>query len=314
MNLHALRYFLEVASCLNFSKAARNLHISQPGLSQQITMLEEKFNFKLLVRTTRNVKLTKEGRFLYENLLPSFESIENTLQEIEKSGTIPQTKIKIASVPSAASNWIPILLNQLRNRFGEIEFYIQETSSTNVIELVKNREYDIGLFRTPTTLRQSEDQLRILEFSRQKVQLVLSSKHPMASCEAVDLLDLKEETFLHYDPEKSPSLHTTLEQACLTAGFIPKTLGVGPELLTIANLIANDIGVTLMPTDMINLLPSHQIQGIDIKNQNLHSSMSVAWNNSSYIPAITLYALDIIKDISLHSDTSLENYHSLEKN
>jgi hypothetical protein len=49
--------------------------------------------------------------------------------------------------------------------------------------------------------------------------------------------------------------------ACLTAGFISKTLGVVPELLTIANLVSNDIGVTLMPTDMINLLPSHQIKG-----------------------------------------------------
>ncbi|PYZ92680.1 LysR family transcriptional regulator [Salipaludibacillus keqinensis] len=299
MNLHALRYFLEVADSLNFSKAAKKLHISQPGLSQQIAMLEDHFNFKLLVRTTRNVRLTKEGKFLYEHLLPSFENIEKTLQEIEHSGNIPQTKINIAAVPSAASNWIPHLLNQLKQSFGEMEFYIQETSSAHVIDLVKNREYDIGLFRTPTSIRQTqEDNLKILEFSRHKVQLVLSSNHPLASCDSVNLYDLKDETFLHYDPEKSPSLHSTLEHACLTAGFIPKTLGIGPELLTIANLISHDIGVTLMPTDMIDLLPSHQIQGVDIKNQNLHSSISVVWNNNSYIPPLTLFALETFKKIA----------------
>jgi DNA-binding transcriptional LysR family regulator len=114
-----------------------------------------------------------------------------------------------------------------------------------------------------------------------------------------------ERHFLHAKKIINLILLSNFRIACLTAGFIPKTLGVGPELLTIANLVSNDIGVTLMPTDMINLLPSHQIKGIDIKNQNLHSSMAVVWNNSSYVPAITLYALEKIKQISLHSGATL---------
>ena len=311
MNLHALRYFLVVAESLNFSESAKKLHMSQPGLSQQIAMLEEQFHFKLFVRTTRSVRLTKEGQFLYTHLLPSFENIEKTLQEIEHSGNIPQKTINIAAVPSAASNWIPFLLSELKASFGEIEFYIQETSSANVIDLVKNGEYDIGLFRTPTSIRQTrEDNLKMMPFSRHKVKLVVSSKHPLAGRESVNLYELKDETFLHYDPERSASLHATLEHACLTAGFIPKTLGIGPELLTIANLIANDIGVTLMPTDMIDLLPSHRIQGIAIANQNLFSAISVVWNNNSYIPPLTLHALETFKGISdasgIHSDQRSE--------
>lgn len=82
MNLLGFRYFLEVARTLNFSEASRHLHVSQPGLSQQISSLEKELGFKLLKRTTRRVTLTDEGAFLYENLKPSFNKIENTIEEI----------------------------------------------------------------------------------------------------------------------------------------------------------------------------------------------------------------------------------------
>ncbi|RNA67639.1 LysR family transcriptional regulator [Alteribacter keqinensis] len=299
MNLQALRYFVEVAHCLNFSKAAKNLHISQPALSQQITMLEEHFNFKLLIRNTRSVTLTKEGAFLYENLQPSFENIESTLHRIEKTGAIPQRTIRIATIPSAASNWIPPLLHKLRERFDDLEFHIQETSSKHVVDLVKGRDYDIGFFRMPAHIRRkTENQLMIRELTSHSVKLVVSAAHPLARLQSINLYEARNETFLHYDPDTSSSLHTTLEQACRTAGFIPKTMGIGPELLTIANLIANDIGVTLMPTDMIDLLPSHQIRGIDVKNQDLSSTISIVWKQSTSIPEITFHALNLLEDLS----------------
>ncbi|WP_161524811.1 LysR family transcriptional regulator [Alteribacter lacisalsi] len=299
MNLQALRYFLEVARCLNFSKAAKNLHISQPGLSQQIHALEEQFNFKLLTRTTRTVKLTKEGMFLYKKLQPSFETIEQTLMDIQEHGTIPQKNISIAAVPSAASNWVPALLPGLRAKFSDVEFYIQETSSKRVIELVRSRESDVGLFRTSSTLGETqEESTSIFEISRHPVLLVVSASHPLAAQDSVNLSEMSGETFLHYDPETSPSLHGVLEQACRTAGFVPRTMGIGPEMLTISNLIASGIGITLMPADMIDLLPGDKIKGIRIEGQELYSSISAVWNTSNFIPPVTQFALELLKEAS----------------
>lgn len=296
MNLLALRYFIEVAEHLNFSQAAKNLHISQPGLSQQINSLEENLGVKLLHRTTRKVTLTDEGKYLYKHLAPSFENIENTIKEMKKSGAVPQTDIKIATVPSAASNWIPRWFKDIKKKFEEVEFYIQETSSTEAIELVRERQCDIAFIRTPINVRELvADQLDIMELTRHPIKLVVPSNHPVAEAEAIDLFELKEETFLHYDKEKAPSLHYMLENACLNAGFIPKILVTGPELLTIANLISNGIGVTLMPEDMIQLLPTDEIKVVDIKNQKAYNSVSVIWNDSGNVPMITQYALDVLE-------------------
>ena len=293
MNLLALRYFLEVAQCLNFSHAAQNLHISQPGLSQQITLLEQHLGFKLLQRTTRNVTLTEEGEYLYKNLVHSFENIEHVLHELQELKMVPQKTIKIATVPSAASHLLPELLSRMKEEFPGIEFYIKETTSMQAIEMVKTKECNIALVRTPTDARRLiRDQLNFVEFTRHHLQLIVSTKHPLASEHSLDLSKLKDESFLHFDEKQSPALYFLLEQVCQSAGFIPKVLTVGAELLTIANLIAKGIGVTIMPSDMVSLLPPDQIKAINLTNKSFYSSISAVWDSSNHVPMITQYALD----------------------
>lgn len=299
MNFLSLRYFLKVAQCLNFSRAAQKLHISQPGLSQQITLLEQNIGFKLLTRTTRNVSLTKAGEYLYKNLAHSFENIENVLSELQESKAIPQKTIKIATVPSAASNLLPELLSNMKKEFPGIEFYIKETTSMQAIEMVKKKESDIALIRTPVDARRIlDEQLNLVEFSRHPLQLVVSNTHRLASKEVLDLSELKNESFLHFDEKQSPALHQLLEQVCLSAGFLPKILAIGPELLTIANLVAKGIGVTVMPRDMVSLLPSQQIKAINLNNQSFYSSISAVWDNSNKVPLITQYAIEQLGKIS----------------
>jgi DNA-binding transcriptional LysR family regulator len=296
MNINYLstRYFLEIAKHLNFSHAAQKLHISQPGLSQQITLLEKELGFKLLYRSTRNVTLTAEGEYLYKTLLSSFENIESTLTELKEEGAIPQTTIRIATVPSAASIMVPYLLKSLKELHPHIEFYIKETNSSHAIELVQKSEYHLAFIRTPIDLKQTiQRPLNWMEFPKHPMRISLSCNHPAADQDEIDLIELRNETFLHYDPKHSPSLYYLLEHACLTAGFVPKTIGVGPEILTIANLISNGIGITLMPQDMLQLLKSHPIKDVAIKNMSLYSSISVLWNDVQ-TPVITEDALNIL--------------------
>jgi DNA-binding transcriptional LysR family regulator len=313
-NYLSLRYFLELAHCLNFSHAAQKLHISQPGLSQQISTLEKELGIKLVYRSTRNVTLTEEGEYLYRHLLPSFENIERTIGELKAKGAVPQTLIRIATVPSAASNMVPYLIKKLREKHSNVEFYIKETTSASAIELVEKSEYHLALVRTPIDIKQTlQKPLKWMEFYRYPLQVALSSEHPAANLPYIDLQEMKNETFLHYDPKHSPSLYYLLEHACLTAGFIPKTIGAGPEILTMANLISNDIGITLMPQDMLCLLSTYKVKGVDIKNMALFSSISVVWNDMN-VPLIADDALRVLEDykdsvqVETLADSRIYNY------
>ncbi|MDF2723082.1 MAG: LysR family transcriptional regulator [Paenibacillus sp.] len=290
MNYLSLRYFLEVARCLSYSQAAQRLHISQPGLSQQMKALEQELGISLLNRSARKVSLTEEGAYLFEHLLPSFETIDKTVLSLQRTGAVPKTTIRIATVPSAASNHVPYLIKSLKTRYPDMDFYIKETTSVHAIELVQNGEYHLAFIRTPVDIDQSLIKpLHWMEFQKYPLQLAVSDSHPSRQ-DPVNLYDFRNETFLHYDPVHSPSLYYLLEHACLTAGFIPNTIGSGPEILTIANLISSGIGITIMPQDMLQLMHSHGIIGLNLKNQQLYSSISAIWNETN-VSAITREAL-----------------------
>lgn len=82
MELRLLRYFLTVAKEQNFTKAAEQLHITQPTLSRQMTALEEDLGVMLFVRGGRSVTLTDEGILLKRRALEILELEEKTLEEL----------------------------------------------------------------------------------------------------------------------------------------------------------------------------------------------------------------------------------------
>lgn len=295
MNLLGLRYFLKVAKSLNFSLASQELHISQPGLSQQISTLEKEIGLKLFNRTTKKVTLTEEGEYLYKKLSPSFENIEVVVNEISNKKIIPQTIIRISTVPSAASTWLPNLFKALHKELPEVEIYVQETSSVKAIDDVKQQRSHIAFIRTPIDNKQLTDQgIKFIEFTRYPLQAVVSLNHSAANRDSIDLYELRNDSFFHYDRDQAPSLYFLLEKACFTSGFQPKTLCVGSEILTIENLIANDLGVTLMPSDMVSLLKPNRVKSLNLKKMQLSSSISVIWRDTNYVPLTTQHTLNII--------------------
>ncbi|QDI92203.1 LysR family transcriptional regulator [Salicibibacter halophilus] len=297
MNLLSFRYFMEVADTLNFSEASKRLHVSQPGLSQQISALEKEIGFKLLRRTTRQVSLTEEGAYLYEHLYPSFHKIEGLIQEVVESKKIPQATARISSVPSAASIWVPKLLKKMQANLDTVELYIEETTSEQAIEAIKKQQSHLAFIRTPADLNELRNKdIAALEFSKHPLLAVLSKNHPMAGEKAIDLKTLNNEAFIHYHPKNSPSLYYLLERACLEAGFVPNTLCVGPELRTIENLISHEVGVTLMPADMAAVMTEEHVTSIPIAGVAYMSSISLIWEETAYTPFITKDLIAIAKE------------------
>jgi DNA-binding transcriptional LysR family regulator len=81
MTLHQLRIFEFVARHLNITRASKELHMSQPAVSQQLKFLERQFRERLLVRTRQGVKLTEQGRAFLNAVRPIIaqaDKIEST--------------------------------------------------------------------------------------------------------------------------------------------------------------------------------------------------------------------------------------------
>ena len=129
MDFHHLKYFVEVADQKSFSKAARNLHISQSAISRTIKALEDELGVVLFMRNAKSVELTDGGTiflthakrvvFMFEHLKTDFENEFRWIDESVKSIKVPKMKNE---------------LDEIVFLFDEINFY----------ERVKSDDYCVG--------------------------------------------------------------------------------------------------------------------------------------------------------------------------
>lgn len=149
MRLRSLAYFREVARCRSFTQAARNLYLSQQGLSKAVAELERKLGAPLLVRNARGISLTEEGELLLsfaDDVAKAQDVFEARLDEM-KSGRSPKSPFANASLvamPYVCSSFLHVI----ERRAGKAVFddlVIHENSLMGILEKIKLGEVDFAL-------------------------------------------------------------------------------------------------------------------------------------------------------------------------
>lgn len=157
MNLKQLEAFVQVAEKKNFSKAAKELFLTQPTVSAHISGLEKELNARLLIRNTKDVELSEEGERLYEYAKQIILMTEQIIQEFGQETDVgEQSSIAIAASTVPAQYLLPDILAKFRQRYPKEQFHIQESDSADVVEQVALRNVDIGFTGTELTNKYCE--------------------------------------------------------------------------------------------------------------------------------------------------------------
>lgn len=146
MNLYQLRYFLEVARELSFTRAADNLHISPPAISRSVQLLERSVRRKLFSRTKRSVTLTTDGEFLKSRVERVFDEIERTKLELEEGQASAPSKLKIGSREMITNYLFPRPLLHFKERFPHTRFGIYELEPKIMADALKKDRIDFGFY------------------------------------------------------------------------------------------------------------------------------------------------------------------------
>ncbi len=296
---------MEVAETKSFTKASERLFVSQPGISQQIDSLEKQLGVMLLLRTTRTVKLTEEGRYLYEKVRSSFNEIENTVTHLIEATSFPGL-LNIAAIPSAASLYFPVLLDGIRDLQLEIEFLLKETTSSEVIKLIEDGSFHLGFIRSTKDFQHlSKRNFNFITFRGSPIKALVSSQHRLANRTKIKLAELQNDYFIHHNQSDSNTLYNQLEKLCYTAGFKPKILCSGPELLTISNIVSKNLAVALLPEGMYNVVPNAHIQAIELEDVYIENSITAVWRDDGYINPNVKLLINVLRgmkdDLKDHS-------------
>ena len=148
MNLKQLEAFVQVSESGSFSKAAKELFLTQPTISAHISSLEKELNVRLFIRNTKEVSLSDDGKDLYR-YAKQITDLEKAIEErFYMDSDDGKHFITIASSTIPAQYLLPKILMCYRERYPKEQIKIMETDSSEVVTQVVDHMVDVGFTGT----------------------------------------------------------------------------------------------------------------------------------------------------------------------
>lgn len=246
MELRHLRYFIAVAEELHFGRAAEQLGISQPPLSQQIQAMEEELGVRLFERTNRRVALSEVGRLFLPEARQVLAQLEQAVAVARRAQRGELGELKVGFTSSAPfTSTIPRAIRAFRQACPEVHLDLRELSSRGVAEAVHEGRLQVGVLRPLAPL---PEELVALELFAEPLVVVLPVGHPLAGgADGVRLAELGEEPFVFFPRSFGTGLYDQLLELARAADFVPRIVQEASEAMTLIGLVATGLGVTVLP-------------------------------------------------------------------
>ena len=243
MELRHLRYFIAVANELHFGRAAEKLHIAQPPLSHQIRQLETELGFELFTRTKRSVVLTPAGQVFLIEVNQIFQQLTQAIEIGRKTSRGELGQLSIGFVGSATYNILPVMLQQFRDRYPEVQIELHELTTDRQLTWLRAGKIDVGLIRPPI----SEPDITSEIVFEEALIVALPANHPLAHADSIDLRLLAKEPFILFPRQLAPGLYDPIITLCQGAGFSPMVVQECIQMQTTISLVSANMGVAIVP-------------------------------------------------------------------
>lgn len=229
MELLQLRYFMAVAKNEHMTLAAKQMHVSQPTISQAISRLETELGVQLFDREGRNIKLNVYGYTFMAHAQTALESLDKVTDAIT---TIKESQSNIITISYwNSSSMVPRMLTLFSQKYPYIKF---KTSGAQ-----KESDFTFS-FATYDKLPYPCEILL-----QEDICVAVPYSNPLSSMDSVDLAELKDEDFICVT-NKLPFRART-DEFCHMAGFEPKVILENEDYRTLEHLLSLGIGVSFWP-------------------------------------------------------------------
>ena len=153
MELRVLNYFLAVAREENFTKAAGQLHLTQPTLSRQIADLEQELGVKLFVRSNHNIILTEDGMILKRRAQEILSLADKTKRDFLQKDEALSGTISIGSGEFRSTEYLAKIIAEFRRKYSNVKYEIYSGNANNIRDYIERGLLDIGLMSEPVDMR-----------------------------------------------------------------------------------------------------------------------------------------------------------------
>jgi DNA-binding transcriptional LysR family regulator len=191
ITLRQLQVFESAARHLSFSRAAKELHLSQPGVSMQIKQLEDSVGSRLFEQMGKKLFLTEVGREVLrasQAIAQQLVDLEDTLNDLRglKQGTLT------VGVVSTVSYFAIRLISQFRLDHPEVRITLNVVNRETLLDQLANNEVDLALMGQPPLGQDLES----TPFMDNPLVVIAPFSHPLAKKKNIPLSRIAEEDFV----------------------------------------------------------------------------------------------------------------------
>lgn len=281
MELRHLLYFKAVADLLHFSKAAVQLHISQPPLTRQIKELEKELGVLLFRRNNKRVELTDAGAYFLKECKALIGQLERSKQLVKQIHESVAGEFKIGYISSTSQVVIANVLKALKTQYPLLKTRLYEVSTSKQIKALEEGKLDVGIMRAPV----QSVHLYIESLKYDKFALVC----PINMSYELSADWLKVQTFISYNSNYAPDYYNKLLECCNRLGFYPEIMHECNNMHSILSMVENELGIALVPVSVKDQYPYMKLVFTELNDIQVGTEIVLAHHLHTTHPALNYF-------------------------
>lgn len=301
-----LEYFVRIVDAGSITKAASALHVAQPALSQQVSVLEKELKQRLLIRSKRGIEPTAAGHTLYRHAQTILRLVDEARQDIAKAGGAPSGHVSIAIAPdSIVPSLTPRIVQEVRKRYPDISLHLTESVGGALSEAVKSGKLDMALIYEPSEARGVRFTTLIVEdlhlVTNPGIEIATQEDGTVTAEEAS-----KVEVFL---PGRDHTIRQLVETVWREKGLDLRLVGEVGSLPSLGSLLRANLGATVLPKSAVEaLFPGQGFTSHRIISPSLQSKIALCTANHDPLSEAASAVLVILREM-LHEQLLAQFQH-----
>jgi len=306
MELHQLAYFESVSRHLHFTRAAEELNVAQPSVSQQIRKLESELGSPLFHRMKPRVALTEAGKTFLPHARAVLQQLEEARIEVQELSGLAKGSLAVGAPPSVGTHLLPSALAAFGRRRPGIRLSFREGGSRTLVQLLEEGELDLAVVIQPIR----HPVLETLPLLEEELLLAVPRQHRLAQTRRrVPLGELADEPFVLLR-EGAYDIRDQTLAACRRAGFEPRVGLEGGEMGSVLRFVEAGMGLAILPAMVLrDLDPRSGPCAVRIQRPKLTRSLVLARRRDRYFSAAAREFATVLQAAAVGAPSSVPDGH-----
>lgn len=294
MDIKQLNYLDALVRTKNYTRAAKELYISQPSLSIAIKNFEKEVGFKIFERSIDGIILTEQGEELYQkskHLLNGFSYVEEEIERIKNRGN---EQLKIGVIESFR-RYLPNLIQDFLSKNPKMNITLIERNSTEVLNELLNFNIHFGI----TTNEVNHENVNCVKLMSRSLSVVFNSNHKFKDKDKVDITDFDGETLIQ--SIRGSQLYEIVNRE-VAKNHVNLESAIKVEALdTALELVKYNVGIAILPTPYVKNLNDNNIMYSELDEyEYLKNDMNIIYHKNRFLPQAVHEYIEAVIGLKYH--------------